>query len=99
TSAGVTSIMPVTPAEGSEMRSDSLRFSWRAVDNVSTYKLIVTDSVGTPLLGLTTRDTTVGPTTIGGVREGERYLWYVDALRLDGTSMSGPQTSFRIRSR
>lgn len=91
-------ISVIVPSAGISSDVGSVRFSWRAVAGVSTYRLFITDSVGVPVRTFTTVDTAVALLDSARLRPG-RYFWYVDALRGDGSSIASPQTAFSIRPR
>jgi hypothetical protein len=97
-SASAATIIPIAPGSEQTQSLDSLRFSWHAVTGASTYRLVVTDSAGAPALSMTTTDTAVSPPAPRNMTVG-RHFWSVDALRTDGTSISGTPTSFSIRAR
>lgn len=93
-----TAISVIAPPPESSVGATAVRFSWHAVPGVSTYRLFITDSAGVPVRTLPTTDTTVNQFSPPLVEAG-RYFWYVDALRVDGSSIASPQIGFSIRSR
>jgi hypothetical protein len=93
-----TAISVIAPTAGSSVGATAVRFSWHAVPGVSTYRLFITDSAGVPVRTLPTTDTTVNQFSPPLVEAGS-YFWYVDALRVDGSSISSAQIGFSIRSR
>ena len=99
TASSLATIQTVQPPSGLPTPIDSLMFSWRSVPGVMTYHLFVTDSVGSPIYNLTTRDTLVGPIADVHLSSGSRYFWYVDALKDDGSSVTSPHVDFFIRKR
>jgi hypothetical protein len=69
-------------------------FTWRAVEGAGTYRITITDSAGTPVFTATTTDTSIVPPSSQPLAHGGSYLWYVDALRNDGTTWSTGVQSF-----
>ena len=96
--SSVTAISVIVPSANSLLEVGRVRFSWHAVPGVSTYRFFVTDSAGAPVRTLATTDTTVADVGPALLQPGG-YLWYVDALRVDGSSITSPQTGFSIRPR
>ena len=70
-----------------------LVFAWRPVAGASTYRLTVTDSAGTPLSTVVTRDTIHAAADIA-LHPGGSYLWYVDGLTTDGRAVTSGIQSF-----
>jgi hypothetical protein len=85
---GRPAIAVIAPAEGSEVDPAGLRFVWRRYGTASLYRLTVTNVSGQQVWVGETSDTVLA--IPGGVNlEPDReYLWYVDALDLDGHSAS-----------
>lgn len=83
---------PSTPERGVD--PDRAVFTWRAVDGAGTYRITITDSAGTPVFMATTSDTSIAPPSSQRLVHGGSYLWYVDALRNDGTTWSTGVRSF-----
>ena len=71
----------------------ALVFAWRPVAGAGTYRLTVTDSSGTPLLTVVTRDTTHTAADVA-LHRGGSYLWYVDGLTSDGRTVTSGIQSF-----
>jgi hypothetical protein len=89
-------IAVVSPPEGASVDRTLLRFSWHPQDRAS-YRLTVTDSSGRMIWRTTTNDTVAGlPPTIA-LDAGGRFYWYVDALRVDGVSLTSGAHSFSTR--
>jgi hypothetical protein len=91
-----TEIAVISPTSAGEIDRDSVRFSWHR-DEASTYRLFLTDSAGALLFNESTSDTVLGIPASVRLTPGAHYFWYVDALRPDGSSISSPSTSFKIR--
>ena len=90
-------ISVIAPAEGMEVTLAGLRFVWRGYGSASLYRLTVTDVSGHQVWVGETSDTVL---TIPGNLNLERdreYLWYVDALDLDGHSASSGIRHLRVR--
>ena len=83
---------PATPER--PVDPTTLVFTWRAVAGAGTYRVTVTDSAGAPVFTTTTSDTSTAPPTTRTLARGSSYLWYVDALRGDGTTWSSGVQSF-----
>jgi hypothetical protein len=96
--SSTTGIALVEPASRVGVPRDSIRFTWRAELGAS-YRLVVTDSVGVLLFNPTTTDTSVIPPANLRLVPGARYLWYVEALRPDGSSSGTLPSSFSVRGR
>lgn len=81
----------LTPSERQPVEPASVLFSWGAVGNAS-YRLTVTDSLGGTLWTTTTASPRVRLPASVRLEPSRRYYWYVDALLLDGSSLtSGPR--------
>lgn len=95
--SSATRIAVVAPDPAAQQRPidpDKVVFTWRAVDGAGTYRITVTDSAGTPVFTTTTADTSIMPPRPHLLAHGGSYLWYVDALRGDGTTWSTGVQSF-----
>jgi anti-sigma factor RsiW len=81
-----------TPERGVD--PERVVFTWRAVEGAGTYRITITDSAGTPFFTAATTDTSIAPPSSRRLVHGGSYLWYVDALRNDGTTWSTGVRSF-----
>jgi len=91
-------IANLEPASRANVDRGSIRFTWRPETGAS-YRLFVTDSVGIPVFTTPTTDTmVVAPASLRLV-PGARYLWYVEALRVDGSTTLTTPSSVSIRGR
>jgi hypothetical protein len=87
----------IAPAEGMEVAAAGLRFVWRGYGSASLYRLTVTDVSGRQVWVGETSDTVLTiPGDVNLDRDRE-YLWYVDALDLDGHSASSGIRHLRVR--
>ncbi len=96
---GVSNVTVLAPAGDVIVAHDSLQFIWHAVPGAATYRLVVSDSAGAPVLTRTTTDTTITPGSGARLAGDARYFWYVDALRADASSITSAQVGFSIRAR
>jgi len=95
-SDGAPALRAVGPADGSTVRRDSLRFTWRSEPGDLLFRLTVATSTGDAVWTRDTHDTTlVLPDTLR-LAPGARYLWYVDALDPAGLSLTTGPRSVRI---
>ncbi len=79
-----------------EASSASPAFVWGAERGASTYRLTVTTGDGTTVWSVSAADTAVALPDSVRLRQGERYLWAVDALLDDGTTRSTGLREFRV---
>jgi len=91
-------IANLEPASRASVDRESIRFSWRPEAGAS-YRLFVTDSVGVPVFTTPTTDTMVVARASVRLVPGARYLWYVEALRVYGSTTLTAPSSFSIRGR
>jgi hypothetical protein len=94
--AGQDAAMMVAYGPIGESSSVSPAFSWGANQRASTYRLTVTTGEGTTVWSVSTADTVVTLSDSVRLRQGERYLWVVDALLDDGTTRSTGFREFRV---
>lgn len=82
----VRSVDVVSPIAERPISRDDLVFEWQAVGDDAAYRLTLTDSGGSTLWSLETHETRATPPSDLDLRVGETYLWYVDAVLVDGTT-------------
>jgi len=78
----------VSPAEGASVQRTGLTFVWRPVEADARYRFTLTNVLGDDIWSADTRDTALMVPADVSLEPGERYLWYVDALLLDGRSVT-----------
>lgn len=88
-----TGIRVIQPGEGATVGPEQIRFVW-ARDGEASYRLTVTDATGGPVWEITTSDTTAHLPESTAIAPNSRFYWYVDALRLDGSSATSGRHSF-----
>ena len=75
-----------------------LELRWEPIAGQPLYRVTVTDRDGAPVW---THDTEEGAARIpatAGLRPGESYFWYVDAIREDGRSATTGVRRFTVES-
>jgi anti-sigma factor ChrR (cupin superfamily) len=88
----VSAITVVTPASDATVEQTELLFTWRSLGEGTLYRLTLTDQGGDPLWIGETYDTTSSVHARVVLERSAVYLWYVDALLLDGeTATTGVQ--------
>ncbi len=88
----------LAPSDAGTLPVASADFVWRSEGDAS-YRITIADSTGaTVWTALTTDTTAMIPPTIR-LRPGNHYYWYVDALRIDGSSVTSGPRSFTSISR
>ena len=92
--ARIAVVAPDPAAQDRPVDPEKVVFTWRAVDGAGTYRITVTDSAGTPVFTTPTTDTSITAPPDLRLVHGGSYLWYVDALRSDGTTWSTGVQSF-----
>jgi anti-sigma factor RsiW len=80
------------PGDAAIVPVASANFAWHSEGDAS-YRITIADATGATVWTALTSDTTATlPATIV-LRPGNHYYWYVDALRIDGSSIaSGPRS-------
>jgi hypothetical protein len=81
-----------------DIARDGLTFIWRSASD-ATYRVLVTGADGAEIWSATTRDTTISVPRTVPLQQGESYIWSVDALRTDGSSLTSGPIRFGIRRR
>ena len=93
-SAALGSVAIVSPAANGIVTDANPVFTWRK-DDGSSYKVTLTDSAGSPLWSASTTDTTAAVPANIQLSRGEKFFWYVDALRPGGQSLTSGVKAFR----
>jgi len=89
-------VMVVTPEDGVSLERNALTFVWRPVDSGARYHFTLTNAFGEDVWSTDTTDTLlVVPPDVSLVTS-ESYLWYVDALLLDGHSLTTGTRRFEL---
>ncbi len=86
----------VTPEDGSRVERDVLTFVWRPVDADARYHFTLTNALGEDIWSTDTTDTLLVVPPDVGLSADESYLWYVDALLLDGHSLTTGTRRFEL---
>ena len=94
---GTRALASVGPADGAGVALDSLVFRWRSAAGQVHYVLTLTDEAGDVAWTTTTSDTSVALPSGVGLRSGERYYWYVDALLEGATSSTTGVREFIVK--
>jgi hypothetical protein len=94
---GTRALASVGPANRAGVTLDSLVFRWRSAGGQAHYVLTVTDQAGDVTWTTSTSDTSVALPPGVGLRSGERYYWYVDALLEGATSFTTGVREFIVR--
>ena len=82
----------LAPANAGVLPLASARFAWRSEGDAS-YRITIADSTGSTVWTTLTTDTTATLPSTVLLRPRAQYYWYVDALRIDGSSItSGPRS-------
>ena len=94
---GVTAIEVVTPADGSQVPADSLRFEWRPLVGDVMFAVTISDENGDVVWTSNTLDTVLVMDPGIPLRPDRRYFLIVDAL-IDGSrSASSGMLEFSVR--
>ena len=91
-----TTIQAVQPGEGASVAPVHVEFAWRARGSDPLYRVTVTDVSGGVVWVGETSDTTLAIAAEVSLRPGAQYLWYVDALDVDGRSATTGIRRFRV---
>lgn len=89
-------IQAISPAPQATVRGDSLGFAWEAVEEGAVYRLTVTDESGELLWFHETPVTSVRLPPEVELRPGQRYFWFVDVLRADGSTGTTGVMTFSV---
>ena len=86
----------VTPASGQQINRDELRFIWRSLGNQTNYRFTLTTAEGEGIWITDTADTTLAVPPTLSIEPNLSYIWYVDALLLDGTAATSGIRRFTL---
>ncbi len=82
----------LAPMDAAIVPLASANFAWRSEGDAS-YRITLADATGATVWTTLTTDTTATLPATVLLRPGNHYYWYVDALRIDGSSIaSGPRS-------
>lgn len=87
----------IEPENRGVVPRDSVRFSWKPVDEDALYSFTLTNSRGDVLWKGRTRDTVLSLSAEIVFQPGQNYLWYVDALYQNSKSTSTGALRFRVK--
>ena len=89
--------LSIAPPGNSTIARRDLRLVWRRDLDAVGYRVVITDSAGTPAWNSAdVTDTSVVPPTSAPLNPGARYFWRVDVLHADGSTAQSATTGFRI---
>ena len=94
--AGNRLISAFDPADGATIGRDALTFVWSAIQPDVRYHITLTNARGEDLWRAETTDTSVTVSVDVNLVPGESYFWYVDALLLDGRSVTSGTRRFEF---
>ncbi len=97
-SAAANVVRILLPDENSAIPPRQIRFLWHREDKAS-YRLTVVDRTGDLVWQATTSDSSLILPDSAALKPGTTFYWYVDALRLDGSSITSGRQSFRTLAR
>lgn len=84
----------VSPIQGDTAEVSEISFVWRATPGEPLYRVTIADRTGCTLWTGDTSDTTLAPPPGVRLDRGSRYFWYVDALDVEGRSVTTGTRSF-----
>jgi hypothetical protein len=84
----------VSPVEGDTADVGGPSFIWRAAPGEPLYRLTIADRTGRTLWTGDTPDTTLVPPRALRLDRGSKHFWYVDALDVEGRSVTTGTRSF-----
>ena len=88
----------LAPVDAGSLPLASAKFAWRTEGDAS-YRITIADSTGATIWTVVTSDTTATLPSNIRLRQGNHYYWFVDALRIDGSSITSGPRSFTAGSR
>jgi hypothetical protein len=94
--AGIRAISAVTPQSGATVDRDDLTFVWESVGADVNYRFTLTNVLGEEIWQADVGDTSVVLSAEITLVPGEVYVWLVDALLLDGRSVTTGSQSFQL---
>jgi hypothetical protein len=84
-------------APGADVSSvGTVQFAWRPVDQARDYMLVVVDTAGGDVFARSTTDTSVTLPDSVRLAPGSEYLWWVQAIMPDGSTLSAVTERFRV---
>jgi len=86
------------PGDAAVVPIASARFAWQSEGDAS-YRITIADATGATIWTTLTSDTTVVLPASIVLRPGQHYYWYVDAMRIDGSSITSGPRSFTTNTR
>ena len=86
----------VTPASGQQVNRAELRFIWHSLGNQTNYRFTLTTAEGEGIWTTDTADTTLAAPPTLSMEPNLSYIWYVDALLLDGTAATSGIRRFTL---
>lgn len=93
---GADSPLPLVSPRTGNVERRGLRFVWHGVPSVREYTLILVDSGGKEMFAQNTRDTALTLPDSIQLTAGTQYLWWVQATRFDGSTLSAVTERIRI---
>ncbi len=93
---GTRQITALSPADGDTVSLTSLTFVWEPVEPDVRYRLTLSTDEGAKVWTATATDTTMSLPNSVTLNRGASYLWYVDALLMDGTSATTGTKTFTL---
>ena len=84
----------ISPAEGDTAEVGGPSFVWHPAPGEPLYRLTIADRTGRTLWTGDTSDTTLMPPQALRLDRGSKYFWYVDALDVEGRSVTTGTRSF-----
>jgi hypothetical protein len=84
------------PEQSAALARDSLRFIWHTADTDARYRFTLTNMLGEELWTVDTEDTTLVIPRDVPLEPAVAYVWYVDALLLDGRSITTGTRRFEL---
>jgi hypothetical protein len=89
-------ISAVGPEDDATIGRDGLTFVWSAIEPDARYHITLTNARGDDLWRDETTDTSMTVPASVNLVPGESYFWYVDALLLDGRSVTSGTRRFEL---